>query len=782
MRKNSYAMLMAMGLAALTAAGCGGGGGSAGSGVIELEPKSGGKLCVPKSAARTLSSSALRVMQGSFSSGTDSGYVMIDIYAYASAGGATETYFSFFAGTTNTRSCGELSLSGSGTFDTSTSTISGSMSGTDTCYSYTGSVTGAVSSTGASGDFSLTPSGATSTITGTWSAKDLNCVRIALGGQVAPNAVGVESLSSTDFDVLVYDLNCNTLPPVTATGTVTWTLSSSAVGSISADGVLTATGTTTTATATLSLNYGYSGLFTDSITVSASPGASLTAKTHADAAKNYLFKTSVTSADFAAAQSEVSQALAADPNSPDANLLKAIIDIGAEYERYESQVAFTSGTIFPYNVAYRTLNRTLGGAIAPLTGTIFNALPRVTRKFSSDDPPYNEYQTELETTSLNVISGIVSALVKVNTYAGANPTWTFSYLKDVSDSSLGYNYIDATDVKLLLGSAYLERGWAYYALAYDVSGFKGWIATDANGDGKISASEQFPNATAGTLRTNGATYLSSAKSDISTGLSMLYDAVVAILAEATPAAGGATIASTYLADATQYKHYLNEFAASFGGTATSISVPEMAECYKSSGGYYFWSSDIWDPAYNVSDTIGCTLLTRAPARTISMKLSGLFEPAVSDLRSLTPNIMTATDMIETSGGNPVFPDSTFNGIFPGGVQTSWFDESTADVSIYLELYDSTGAPISCASITSATITIGAKTLTQKYCIYNKSSTSQNTLGFYNLFEGTAPTSADQVTMNFLVGTQATVSVPGYQTVTLTLEDSRDIWTTITLTP
>ncbi|MEW6201187.1 MAG: hypothetical protein AB1546_04380, partial [bacterium] len=85
MKKNILAVVALTGFVVIALTGCGGGG--SGGAVIKVEPKGGGRICVPKAAGKSASSTTgeqQETMQGSFSlTGAGSGDILITMYSYS---------------------------------------------------------------------------------------------------------------------------------------------------------------------------------------------------------------------------------------------------------------------------------------------------------------------------------------------------------------------------------------------------------------------------------------------------------------------------------------------------------------------------------------------------------------------------------------------------------------------------------------------------------------------------------------------------------------------------
>lgn len=489
------------------------------------------------------------------------------------------------------------------------------------------------------------------------------------------------------------------------------------------------------------------------------------------AARNSLFKSSVTRKDFINAKSNIETALSLAPNDPDANLLGAIIDIGAEADRIARSVLYTPDTIFPVG-AYVVQKNLLSQVLAPLAkigspvsnseafGTYTPS--SVKGSFTSDSPQPSEVQAEIEANVMPVITGIVAKLEKVKAYTDSNQNWTFSYPKDPANPSLGSNNLDKADIKALVGMAKIVRGLVYFGLAYNWDSQSGKEnGEDTDGDGRLTPAEYFPSLPFGTLKSAGGGYLSSAKYDFSVGLGLVRDAFNEVLAESAATVGGIGLASQVIADINHYKNYLDQLVTSFSGTATTITVPETKECWRTSawGSYFTYVVEsIFDPSYNTGQTCDFSI-TEKPQTTMTVTLGSLFAP-VSDWRNLAPTIVK--DVLGRWSVVESLPDPTVNGIFPGGVERSWFDVTTARRAFQTFTPDNNATWSGCNNIqANATLTIGDKTFTPTYC-------SAYSGGYWLYFdnENTLPTDADVYTYNALYGTRATLRVPGYQEVSV----------------
>jgi hypothetical protein len=237
------------------------------------------------------------------------------------------------------------------------------------------------------------------------------------------------------------------------------------------------------------------------------------------------------------------------------------------------------------------------------------------------------------------------------------------------------------------------------------------------------------------------------------------------------------LTSKQLQDLEHYKDYFAKLASSFAGTATSITIPEIRECWKREQ-YCYWNGtqnicnsysynwDVFDPSYNTSETVGCDFPVYNSAITMTVKFSALFD--ITNLRNLAPIVIWKNVWTSYGGyGLYSFPDDTLGGVFPGGIQKSWFDRNTADWGFSFELYDAQNNPIDCRDLLGSTLTVSGKTFTAKECGGWWVPEANNVLSFYNDWWNTLPTSADVITVNEMIcGTNVTLNVPGYQPKTI----------------
>lgn len=523
-------------------------------------------------------------------------------------------------------------------------------------------------------------------------------------------------------------------------------------------------------------------------------------------AKSNLFIPSITATEYNAAKTAVTSALFVSPNCPDANLIGAFVDLIGEADRIGTQVLLNPYTIFPIGLSYDTGTIIGARALAPVVGPIVGGLPRTSQGTISGTSTPSEMQAELETNVLPVLTGALTKLNKVRTAAAADAGWLFSYPKDPAYPELGIEYIDKNDVDLLTGVYQLVLAQVKYLLAYNFDLPVGYVDTDpckeeicslwdqygsctswvidgsfealampntceaadttTPPDGIITPTESFPPSPFGTVRTGG--YLSAAKTDMSGGLSLIYTAITNILLEANQDVAGMSMAAGMIADIEQYKHYVSELAASFGGP-TSITVPATDECWYLQGGYYY-SDSVFDPTYNTADLVGCAAhFTTGPAITASIYLGALYD--ITNFRNVLTNYTIATGEYDMSGV------ATIAGIFPNGVQESWFNYEVhvSRFGFYIPLfYAVTGAPIYTAS---ATVVIDGYTINLSMCD-----------GGYTVCKATQwptslPASGEYITMNDMYGTAATLTVPGYVPVSLILDgEGYNQSVSLTLTP
>lgn len=513
-------------------------------------------------------------------------------------------------------------------------------------------------------------------------------------------------------------------------------------------------------------------------------------KTHIDTARSKLFKAEVTATDFNEAKTAVSSALTISPNSPDANLLSAIIDIGDEAERIKKDVValIDAGSIFPLG-GFKATEKIVFKALQPVIDSTLSGIsspekvksksaPRHKKGKWSEEPLPSEVQVTVETETLPVVHGVINKLNKTLGYVNyVDTSWKFSYPKDPAYPQLGYNFIDKSDIEAIIGAIYLTRGCAYLGLAYNLDKPVEWIEEDKDTDGLLTPDEYIPPLPFGTLRTNGANYLSSAKTDIVDGLKLISGAVETLLREKDITAGYYYLTTQTISDIRRYKGYLVDLTKSFSGTTTNITIPETVECWGGMGAVEIslpFLDTVFDPSYNANEIPDCQFsFNKTQKLTIPMKLSGLFEPAISDLRTISATV-TVKSALQDDKFIVSFPDSTINGIFPGGIQRDWFNENTADNRFNFYLTNSVGSPISSTVLRNATLTVGGKILSGKSnwdgSVYF--ATAVDSYGNRIL-----PTASDVITYNTLYGTQVTLNVLGYQPVSF-LIDGGNVWKSI----
>lgn len=630
-----------------------------------------------------------------------------------------------------------------------------------------------------------------------------NVILIAIVPEVKGGAVNTQNVdSATTAVAVIFKQNTSlTISQIQSSSAVTnvenaikTALTDSTVDSISNNSTVTsaASSAATTVTSTTTTT-------TTTTTVSGCP--TLTSdqqaqvSSYVSTARSSLFASSISESNFNAAKSAIASALAIDSCSADANLLGAAIDIGTESERIAKDVLYTPATIFPLGT-YTAQKMLLSEALEPVVNTFTSPFSQSKsfgsfktaagdekQKLTSDSPQPSEVQAEIEAKTLPVISGIITKLESVKTYADSNASWTFSYPKDPANPGLGNNTIDKNDVLGVLGAAKILRGFTYFGLAYNWDTPAGYWDishdSDPNADGKSTPDEYFPPSPFGTLKSSGSTYLSTASTDVAAGLSLVRDAVNAVLNETSPTGGGLGLTSQQIADANHYKHYLDEIVSSFSGTTTSVTIPETQECWYtvtyswgSGSSTYVKGKRIFDPTYNTGQTCEFSLTYR-PQVTANINLSKIFSP-VSDWRAYAPTTVRGNTTNSVGGGHSLvqsFPDSTLNGIFPDGIQKSWFDVTTAARSYYFSFTGSNITNSFCNNVqSSATFTVGSKSFTgASYCSSSYYS-SYAYLHFYNA-SASLPTSSDVYSLNTLYGTTATLSLPGYQSVSFLVSNT-----------
>lgn len=491
---------------------------------------------------------------------------------------------------------------------------------------------------------------------------------------------------------------------------------------------------------------------------------STTALNYIESAKQYLFRASLTLADFTSAAHAVSTALSFSPDCPDANFLGAIVGLVSEADRLYTNVLPGTTTIFPIDLGY--------DVTAPL-GRFAAGLPRL----DSGSPP-SAYQQEAASNTLPVLEDALTKLGKVRTAVAANPGWEFIYPKDPSRPQLGYESLDGNDIDLLTGAIEIVVGFTYYALAYNAdlpinysasdpcpssSTANLCVAADTNHDSTLTPAEYLPPSPFATLKAGGAGNVATARTRITSGFSLLNTAVTNVLAETNTTIGGMNMTSTLLADVLHYRHYLQELSDSFNGTTSNVTVPASAECWKSqsicSGGScatQYIKKDIFDPTYNTDETSGCLLLvTIRGAVAVPINLGAIFN--ITDFRNILPNYVI--DAQEAIAPSPSYAGNTVGGLFPGGLQQTWFatKTSTYNYAFHSVKNSGSGQVISSLSASGITLTVGGVTITP-------SEVTGGTTDNYILFHrgDTLPTAADYISVNGFFPVAATLHVPGYQ--------------------
>jgi len=512
-----------------------------------------------------------------------------------------------------------------------------------------------------------------------------------------------------------------------------------------------------------------------------------------ESAKSYLFKSSVTTTDLSSATTAAGSALSDSPSCPDANFVSALTDLLNEGNRIDTEVLTTSEGLLPLAVDYDA-STTLSRVTKPLTRIIDRSANAGT--IDPDDPDPTAVQAEISSNTMTVFTG---ALTKLNTARSAiqsfDGTWAFTYPIDPANPSLGDEVLDEDDLDILTGALNILVGQLYYALAYDLSIPTGYSSSDpcpkydsnetlltgysdlsapnycdnadTNSDGILTPTEYLPPSPYGTLKSDGQTSLNNAKSYISTGLSMLSTAVDNIMAETDPTMAGMNMTSELIGDINNYKHYLSELATSFGGTATSITVPATADCWRQdtayyrsvsqTGGYYY-ADEVLDPANNADELVGCeAIIISSATQTINVNFGALF--TITDARNALPDYVE-----DISGYYKISSDiqgDTIGGIFPNGLQTSW--EDWGSPSLYIELQNvvdsSTGNLITTMpDYTQISLTVGTTQIPASYAYAGE---GYNYIDISKYIE-TVPTASDYMTFNDTFGVEVTLSVPGYQ--------------------
>lgn len=689
----------------------------------------------------------------------------------------------------------------------------------------TWTVTGNIGTVSTTGLFTATAAGTGSvvytygSITGTAAVTVLSS---ALTITITPSTASVISGATQQFSVAITNAQSDA---ITAAGT--WSVSGG-VGTITTAGLFTASTAGTGAVVYTQGNY--TGSATVVVTsATAAAACSSGALTNVSSAKSLLFQPTVSATDFNSAKSYVDAALADSPSCPDALVLSAIGDMATEGERVSTTVAANPETIFPLDNGY-TLTGTVGRVISP----VMRSLPRVGAQTTTGLDEYSnasEFQTEIITTTMDVLEGALAKLEAAQAVIATDATWSFTIPKDPANLTLGNDTLDSYDVDILTGSLKLLIGYVYYLIAYNLdvpsgyetvdpcaefqegsyqmvngmmeyvpgatdttymglSAFNECVEADANNDKILTPTEYLLPSPYGTLNTNGATYLANFKSYVSGALTLLDSAVTGILAETTSTLGGQTVATTLIDDINYYKHYLSELSASFGGTATVITYPAKAECWNSmtfDGGatYYYAPTDVIDdPTYNSAEAANCEALFEIePERNLNVNLGALGN--VADLRDILPtyDMVTYSDMYTTYTDMyfaESFEGNTMGGLFPNGFDSTQFGWKSAFIMIYVaDIIDSTtSTSLSVLPETGITLTDGTNTVTAQYAYGDPNSQYMIHFGPTT----SMPTSADFLSFNDFVGQYYTLTIPGYDPVSIKLYEEHSQIQSITVTP
>lgn len=691
----------------------------------------------------------------------------------------------------------------------------------------TWSVTGGIGTITTAGLFTATTAGTgtvvytSGTITGSAAVTVLSS---ALTITITPTSATAIVAGTQQFSAVITNSQNDTV-----TGQGTWSVSGG-IGTITTAGLFTAT--TAGVGAVVYTYETYTGSATVTVTAATAADACSTAALQGvSSAKTLLFQPTVTETAFNSAKAYVDAALIDSPTCPDALLLSAIGDMATEGERVSTTLTTDGASIFPMDNGY-VLSGTVGRVIMPVTGN----LPRVSNVVTTTFNEYSnasEYQAEIINNSLGVLEGALAKLEAARTIIAADSTWTFSIPKDTANLSLGNDTLDKFDVDILTGTLKLLVGYVYYALAYNLdvpsgyvnsdpcpemsysytftgpvvatdttyiglAAFNECVDADLNNDNILTPTEYVLPSPYGTLNTNGATYLANFASYVSSSFMILDAAVDGILLESSATLGSQTITTSLLEDVNYYKHYLSELAASFGGTATIIPLPAKADCWKSSTftlarvsnqitEYYYVDHSIDDLDNNPDEAVGCaTVIETEPAKNLLLNLGAL--AAVTDIRDILPTydvvsydeIFFNTTYTNTElYFNSSYKNSTLGGLMPNGIQAGDFDYKEAMINLTIRnIIDSTtGINIAGVPTTGITLNDGTNTVTSDYSYGGGSN------GFMMAFSPTSlPTEADYLKFSDLFGYQYTLTIPGYQPVSITLFDSHGHVESVTVTP
>jgi cysteine-rich repeat protein len=557
---------------------------------------------------------------------------------------------------------------------------------------------------------------------------------------------------------------------------------------------------------------------------SPSKACSTTALTAVASAKNLMFDSEISESDYNSAKTYVDDALAASPDCPDANLLGAFVDLMGEANRVGTTELLNSQSIFPILLSYDA-SVSIARVLAPVVDPFVGVVEGTKGTGLSDDSTPGEAQAELESDTLAVLTGALTKFNKVRTAIASDPDWAFSYPKDPSNPKLGSEYIDKNDIDILTGVYKVTLGFIDYALAYDLDVPTGYADSDpcpeeecdyvwtgsayeeqctilttpvdlaspntcanadANEDGTITADESLPPAPFGTLRTGGAAYLASAKTNVSSGLAIIATAVDNIVAGVDPRLAGMSMTESLISDVQYYKHYVSELASSFGGAATSVTAPITVDCWTETTfdtETFYYSHTIFDPGRPGSELpADCDAhFTTQAATTARIAVGKIFD--ITDFR----DVGVIPDFVLATGDYDINTGDTFTGIFPDGIQKSWFNEETyiGEINAYIYVKDADNQPIimpggsrcqynteayctdgcewsgsTCESAGAATLTIDGKSIDL--------SGWSSELYLSRMGATTLPVQSEYVTINTMFGTDAVLNVTGYEPVTLAL--------------
>jgi hypothetical protein len=490
-------------------------------------------------------------------------------------------------------------------------------------------------------------------------------------------------------------------------------------------------------------------------------------------AKSFVFKNTVSNTDFQTADALVDSALADSAQCPDANFLSAVLDILGEWDRVGVNVLTNPQPVFPFTLTYDFSADTLHRALAAVSGPALNALPRSAAKLD-ESSPVSAIQNEIETNTMPVLEAALAKLDSARNVASGDAGWAFTFPMDPQNPDLGNETVTMQDLDTLSGALHLGMGFVYYMLAFNLDAPDNWstadpcpengstyysglninicTGADANSDGTLTPGEILVPSPFGVLKNNGSTLMGSARIHINTGLALLETVVDAFLNDTSGSLTGQYISDSLLSDAEYYRHYLSEVRASFAGTATNITIPSEVECWRPRSPSGYSPLHVTDPDGNADILTSCaSLITVREAISAPINFSALF--SISDFRDILPSLVINQGTVHPA---PDYAGNTAGGLFPGGIQSSWFDEKQYGFDYTFILKDNAGNLLLPPGQNITMSLNGSGPFTG-----NSVSTGTARFNRSSLPLSILPTADDYVTVNELFGVNAILQMSGY---------------------